>query len=202
MSPDAAPARRGLRLLATVGVLLVSACSAQTVTAGSAQPAHLPVPPARAAFDDTVTAVWHLADSFDIHSDGTCSGRSSNAGMADGAKVRVRSETEGGNSSTTATARVKQNPPRIYNGVNGHWVDDDGVYCVVQATFAPAIPDPEGNYLVKFNGEDWSASVSVSSKFWMYDSLGPPGYGKSSTVVLTCTSLADPPDKECPEPTR
>lgn len=192
------PARLGV-VIAIVGVMLVSACGLERFgTAGSAVPVHAAGPPARSALDDTVMAVWRLADSFDIHSDGTCSGRSSNAGMIDGAMVQLRSETLGGSSSSTMTARVKQYPPRIYDGVNGRWVEDDGLYCIVTAVFGPAIPDPEGEYVVKFAGGDWSHHVWVRSRFWMYDSLGPPGYGMDSTVIQTCSSLADLPDKECP----
>ena len=198
--PFFAPARLRL-LLAIVGALVMSACSSgRPVTVGSATPEHLPVPPARSAFDDTVTTVWNLADSFDVRSDGTCTGRSSNAGMGDGVKVQLRSETLGGSASATATARVKQHPPTIYNGVNGHWVDDDGLYCVVTAVFAPAIPDPDGEYVTKFGGGNWGHAVRVQSKFWMYDSLGPPGYGLVRTLVQSCRWLADPPDKACPEP--
>lgn len=81
-------------------------------------------------------------------------------------------------------------------------MEDDGLYCVVTAIFAPAIPDPDGHYVVKFAGGSWAHSARVRSEFWIYDPISPPGYGTSSTVHQSCTSLADPPDKQCPEPGR
>lgn len=141
--------------------------------------------------------MWELADSFDILSDGTCIGTFLNEGIVDGVRIQLRSETLGGSAWATATARFKQYPPTVYNGVYGHRVEDDGLYCSVKAVFAPAIADPEGRYFAKVAGGDWGHSAWVRSEFWMYDSDGPAGYGLDTALVQNCASRADPPDKEC-----
>ena len=154
-------------------------------------------PPAVSGIDDTITVTYALADSFDVLSDGTCAGRSSNSGMRDGARVQLRADTVGGSVWATATARFERQPPRICSGVNGRWMMDDGLYCVVKALFPATRVDPEWRYSIKFVGGDWRSHVQVRSQFWMYDFIEQPGYGSTSIGIQTCPNLADPPDRDC-----
>lgn len=184
-------ARPWVRALAAAGLLLASACSTghPPLTAGTATPAPTPPPPpAVSGINNTITVTFGLADSFDVLSDGTCAGRSSNSGMRDGARVQLRADTVGGTVWATATARFERRPPRPY---------DDGLYCVVKAVFPATRVDPEWRYSIKFVGGDWRSGVQVRSQFWMYDFIEQPGYGSTDIGYQTCEHLSDPPDKDC-----
>ena len=178
--------------VAAAGLLLVlPACSAGPTTLTNGTPTMVPAsppPPAVSGIDDTITVTYALADSFDVLSDGTCAGRSSNSDMRDGARVQLRADTVGGSVWATATARFERQPPRPY---------DDGLYCVVKAVFPATRVDPEWRYSIKFVGGDWRSHVQVRSQFWMYDFIEQPGYGSTSIGLQTCESLSDPPDKDC-----
>jgi hypothetical protein len=181
-------------------LLLASACSIghTSLTAGTAVPVATRVPPpARSGIDDTITVTYALADSFDVLPDGTCAGRSSNSGIRDGARVQLRGDTVGGSVWATATARFVHQPPRMYSGVNGPWLVDDGLYCVAKAVFPATRPDPGTRYSIKFVGGDWRGGVNVRSRFWMYDFIEQTGYGSTYTGSQLCPNLADPPDKDC-----
>jgi hypothetical protein len=67
------------------------------------------------------------------------------------------------------------------------------------AVFAPTRLDPEGSYSVKFVGGDWRSGVKIRSRFWMYEHVEQLGYGSTNIGIQTCRTLADPPDKDCPE---
>lgn len=118
--------------------------------------------------------------------------------MRDGARVQLRGDTAGGSVWATATADFENRGPKSYNGVNGRWPVDDGLYCVVKAVFAPTNPDPNGSYSIKFVGGDWHSWVRVRSEFWMYEPLEDnPGYGSFVTTYQACKNLWDPPDRDC-----
>jgi hypothetical protein len=78
-------------------------------------------------------------------------------------------------------------------------MDDDYLYCVVEAVFTPTLPDPSGRYSYKFVGDDWRWGVTVGRA--PYGQWDRPGYGsgKANLGIQTCRSLLDPPDKDCPE---
>jgi hypothetical protein len=156
-------------------------------------------PPAVSGVDSTVSVTMAVADSFDVLPDGKCAGRSDNSGIRDGARVQLRGDTVGGSVSSIAKVRFQNGPPIIYNGVNGHGLVDDGLYCIINAIFAPTRPDPDG-YSIKFVGGDWRSGVRPRNKLWMYKTIDrQPGYGSFTETYQTCRSLTDPPNKDCPE---
>jgi hypothetical protein len=160
----------------------------------------MPVPPpAVAGIDNAIAVTWELSDSFDILPGDKCAGRSVNSGMSDGGRVQFVGETVGGSVSTTATTHFERRPPWTEMHQGKPVLIDDGLYCVVSAVFAPAIPDPTGNYSWKFVGGDWSDGLDVG-----YMPVGKrerPGYGseRASITITTCRYLSDPPTKDCPE---
>jgi hypothetical protein len=155
----------------------------------------LPVPPpAVSAIDHTVIVKWSLADSFDILSGGKCAGRGDNRGMSDGARIQLQGNTTGFFDETRATARFHR---YVLSGKEALF--DDGRYCVLEAVFAPSIPDPDG-YSVKFPGtrvKQIHLGKPGGTPFGTPDN--PPGYGSYNIGSQTCRSLLDPPDKDCPE---
>jgi hypothetical protein len=191
--------RPQVRALLIAAGLLLAACSVgHPESTGTATSATMPVPPpAASGTDNTVSVTMALADSFDVVPDGKCAGRSDNAGMSDGARVQLRGDTDGGNVWATATADFENKGPQIYDGVKGHWLYDDGLYCIVKAVFAPTTPDPKSSYSIKFIGGDWLDFVQVGRA--PYGQLDRPGYGTAQITIQTCRSLLDPPDKDCPE---
>jgi hypothetical protein len=179
-------------------LLLMSACSSGTprspvtTTRATTDP-----PPAESGIDNTVSVTISLADSFDVLPDGKCAGRGHNNGMRESARVQLHGETDGGTTWTTAHVRFQPGPPTIYNGVKGHWLIDDGLYCIVTAVFAPAYPDPKSSYFIKFvDGIPLQVKVGNAP----YGQLDRPGYGSANITVQTCRSLTDLPGKDCPEP--
>jgi hypothetical protein len=182
----------------TVVTLLLAACSPHPgpTAAGTGPSDTMPVPPpAVSAIDNTVSVTMALADSFDVLPNDKCVGRSDNSGMSDGARVQLRGDTDGGSVWSVATAHFERVPQRMYHGKPQ--MDDDGLYCVVTVVFAPTRPDPKSEYSIKFVGGDWRDFVKVGRA--PYGQLDRPGYGSESTTIVTCGSLLDPPDKDCPE---
>jgi hypothetical protein len=187
-------------------MLVVSGCSVgkSRPIVDTATPNTMPVPPpAISSIDNTVTVKIALADSFDVLPNGKCAARSSNVGpksgnmgMSDGARVQLRGDTVGGSVWSVATAQVQRRPPQMSHGKP--LVDDDGLYCVVKVVFAPTRPDPSSSYSLKFEGGDWWSSIKVGRA--PYGQLDRPGYGSVSGTIMTCRSLLDPPEKDCPEP--
>lgn len=149
-----APSRTGLivaAVAALAGCASTTPATPQPVpTATSLQAQERPAGP---PVDDTVKVTLTLVDSFDIHPDNTCSGRSSNAGFTNGARVQLHGDTVGGSTWTTATTTVVRRP-FIYRG-EVRPEADDGVYCVAEMVFAPELPDPESRYSLKFVDGDW-----------------------------------------------
>lgn len=162
------------------------AATTQQATPTSTQAQQRPAGP---PVGDTVNVTLALADSFDINPDGTCSGRSDNTGMTNGARVQLRGDTDGGSVWSTATTAVERHPP-----VPG----DDGQYCIVKMTFTPNMPDPKSTYSLKFVGGDWLRGF-VHVRRAPFGQEDRPGLGSASGTVQTCRSAADPPDKDCPE---
>src|SRR5690242_18526841 len=76
--------------------------------------------------------------------------------MSNGARVQLRGDTVGGSVWSVATTRVWREPPRISHGKP--LADDDGLYCVVAAVFAPTRPDPSSNTPSSLQGEIGGAS--------------------------------------------
>lgn len=180
--------------LVAVLVILPAACS--TDGAPAAGPPSLPAPPpAISAIDHTLVVTWQLADSFDVLPNGLCAGRGDNAGMRDGARIRLRGNTTGFDDETTATARFQRRALSPKQSAL-----DDGLYCILRAVFAPALPDPNG-YSIAFPGSrvrwDHLGKPGVGTPFGRPDS--PPGYGVYNLGSQKCPSLLDPPDKDCPE---
>lgn len=162
--------------------------SASPVSARSSS--SLPVaPPAVSGINRTVVVHWQLADSFDVLPDGKCAGRSIFREMHDGVRVQLIGNTTGLGDETRATTHVER---------RGASRSDDGQYCVVEAVFAPSVPDADG-YSIKFAG-------SAERARWLGKPGGapfgqpdpPPGYGWYNVGSQSCPSLLDPPDKDCP----
>ncbi len=152
--------------------------------------------PAGPPVDNTVTVKLFLADSFDIHPDGTCSGRSDAAGMSNGARVQLRGDTVGGSVWSVATTHVDRTQPPTYHGKP--LGDDDGLYCDVEAVFRPTRPDPSSQYSIKFVGGDWLRSIIKVGRA-PFGQEDRPGYGTARVTLTACRSLGDPPEKDCPE---
>ena len=154
----------------------------------------LPVPPpAVSGVDHTVTVSWQLADSFDILPGGMCAGRGPNRGMENGARIVLQGNTTGFVDETKATATFQRRPLSQKQAL-----EDDGLYCVLRAVFAPSVPDPDG-YSVKFPGTpvhwDHLDRLRGSTPFGEPDK--PPGYGYYNLGSQLCPSLLDPPSKDC-----
>jgi hypothetical protein len=134
-----------------------------------------------------------LADSFDVLPDGKCAGRSGFREMRDGVRVQLRGDTTGFSDETRATARVEQ---QLLDGKRAF--GDDGLYCVIEAVFAPSMPDPNG-YWLKFAGsadrEKWLGKPSSGTPFGRPDP--PPGDGSFNIGSQACPTLLDPPEKDC-----
>lgn len=181
-----------------VGLLMTAGCVLGHSPVRSDGSAHAHIsepPPAVSGIDDTVSVHWRLADSFDILPGDRCVGRGNNRGMFDGARVRLTGHTMGYAGETKATAYFEHFPPLMHLG--RPLLDDDYLYCVVEAVFSPGIPEPDG-YSVKFE--------RARDDFWLGKPSGMPfgfrdrpGYGAYQITVQTCRSLLDPPDKDCPE---
>jgi hypothetical protein len=156
----------------------------------------MPVPPpAVSGVDNTVSVTMALADSFDVLPNGKCAGRSVNSGVSDGARVQLRGDTDGGSVWSVATVRFERRPPLMHHGKPV--TEDDGLYCVAKAVFAPTRPDPKSSYAIRFVGGNWHRFVQVGRA--PYGQLDRPGYGSANITVMTCRSLLDPPEKDCPE---
>jgi hypothetical protein len=113
--------------------------------------------------------------------------------MSDGERVQLRGNTTGFSVETRATTHFEHWPPRMYRGKPIQ--DDDYLYCIVEAVFAPSMPDPDG-YSVKFAGasrEEWLGKPSRTP----FGKPERPGYGSYQITAQTCASLLDPPDKDC-----
>ncbi|WP_396913472.1 hypothetical protein [Mycolicibacterium sp.] len=186
--------------LAVASAVLLVGCASPapatqrpTPTATSVQAQQRPAGP---PVDDTVKVTLTLVDSFDIHPDNTCSGRSSNAGITNGARVQLHGDTVGGSTWTTATTTVVRQPFVYHGEVRPE--ADDGVYCVAEMAFAPELPDPESRYSLKFVGGNWmKGTIHVGrAPFGQEDR---PGYGSARITIQTCRTPAEPPDKDCPE---
>ena len=114
--------------------------------------------------------------------------------MNNGARIQLWGDTTGFIDETRAAARFHREMLSVKEAQS-----DDGLYCVVQAVFAPSMPDSAG-YSVKFSG----TRIHI-------DHLGrpggtpfgrpdpPPGYGSYNISTQRCRSLLDPPDKDCAE---
>jgi hypothetical protein len=152
-----------------------------------------------AGIDNAIAVTWELSDSFDILPGDKCAVRSVHSGMSDGARVQFVGETVGGSVSTTATTPFERRPPwtEMYQGKPV--LIDDGLYCVVRAVFAPAIPDPTSNDKWKFVGGDWSSDLNVGRA--PFGKPERPGYGsgRAAISITTCRNLSDPPTKDGPE---
>ncbi|AKS34275.1 hypothetical protein AFA91_22920 [Mycolicibacterium goodii] len=136
-----------------------------------------------------------LADSFDVLPDGRCAGRRVNNGMRDGGRVQLRSTTVGGSVWSVASAHIEHIPPPLRHG--RPLFEDDGLYCFVKAVFVPQRPDPTSTYDLKFEGGNWRGGLKLGrAPFGQRDR---PGYGSVIATVMTCNSLQDPPEKDCPE---
>lgn len=155
----------------------------------------LPVPPpAVSAIDHTVTVRWQLADSFDVLPGGTCAGRGLNRGMRNGARMHLQGNTTGFVDETRVTATLERRTLSARGALS-----DDGLYCVIRAVFAPALPDPDG-YSIKFPGTPvkWDhLGASGRAPFGRPDL--PPGFGSINLGSQTCPNLFDPPEKDCQE---
>jgi hypothetical protein len=179
-------------------LLVASACSTgqqelRTTRRATSSTTQAP-PPAASEIDNTVSVTIALADSFDVLAGGKCAGRSNNSGISDGARVQLRGDTVGGSTWATATARVERRPVIL----RGKEVPDadDGLYCVVEAVFAPSRPDPQSSYSLKFVGGDWWQHI-VHVGTAPYGQLDRPGYGRTQITVQLCESPLDPPEKDC-----
>jgi hypothetical protein len=178
---------------ASLTICGVSACAAGFRT-HSVATSLLPVPPpAVSGIDKTVYVRWQLADSFDVFPDGKCAGRSGFREMAAGARVQLRGDTTGLSNETRATARFER---QVLRGKRA--MGDDGLYCVIEAVFAPSMPDPDG-YWLKFAGsrraEQWLGKPGSPRPFGQPDP--PPGYGSYNIGSQLCPALLDPPYKDC-----
>ena len=157
-------------------------------------------PPAMSAIDHTVSIGWQLADSFDVSPHGSCRGRSIFNGMGAGLRVQLRGRTTGLTDETRATARVEDHT----TGRSARF--DDGLYCLIQIVFVPAVPDPDG-YWLRFPGSQQpdvelrALSRGVGPIFSRGEPVEQPtlpaGYGQFTSGSQSCPSLLDPPDKEC-----
>jgi hypothetical protein len=187
---------RSRTLIAVAAVIMTCACGKYgAVTDASVASSGVRVPPpAVSAIDDTVSVHWELADSFDVLPDGACAGRGDNRWMRNGARVLLRGNTSDFYTETRATAYFKHFPSVIYHGKP--LMNDDYLYCIVDAVFAPSMPDPSG-YSVKFQNasEEWLGKPG-GTPFGRPDH---PGYGSYRIRKQTCQSLLAPPDEECPE---
>lgn len=137
---------------------------------------------------------WSLADSFDILPDGTCAGRGDNRGMNNGARIQLHGDTTGFIDETSAIARFHR---EIVSRKEALF--DDSLYCVVEAVFAPSLPDP-GGCSIKFSGTRIHVNhlgKPGGTSFGRPDP--PPGYGTYNVSTQRCPHLLDPPNKDCAE---
>ena len=190
-----------------LSVTAFSACALVACTTSGPQPLAgtprlLPSPPpAMSAIDHTVSIGWQLADSFDVSPDGSCRGRSIFNGMGAGLRVQLRGRTTGLTDETRATARVEDHT----TGRSARF--DDGLYCLIQMVFAPAVPDPDG-YWLRFPGSQQpdvelrALSRGVGPIFSRGEPVEQPtlpaGYGQFTSSSQSCPSPLDPPERECP----
>jgi hypothetical protein len=197
--------RVGGKLMGLLGALVVAVCTYSTAGCGEARSPDagrvagspsLPVPPpAVSGINRTVVIRWQLADSFDVTGDGSCAGRSVFRGMAAGARAHLTGASTGLLDETRVTAHVERRAPNR---------GDDGLYCVIEAVFAPAVPDPDG-YSLKFFGSEQRevdlgppGSTPLGHTGFNRPDL-PPGYGFYNWGSQSCPSLLDPPSKDYPE---
>jgi hypothetical protein len=114
--------------------------------------------------------------------------------MNNGARVQLEGDTTGFIDETRATARFHR---EVLSKKEALF--DDGLYCVVEAVFAPSMPDP-GGYSIKFFGTRIHLNhlpKPGGTPFGRPDP--PPGYGTYNITTQRCPSLLDPPDKDCSE---
>jgi hypothetical protein len=188
-------ASRVARLLVIAAVsAFLAACSASgwppaVSTKDSPSPS---VPsPATSGIDRTVLVRWQLADSFDVMPDGKCAGRSIFSAMHDGVRVQLIGSSSGFGDETRATAHFERRPASP---------SDDGQYCIIEAVFAPSLPDPEG-YSIKFAGSrDRARTLGRPGGSPLGQPEPPPGYGYYNLGSQSCPSLLDPPERACPVP--
>lgn len=189
--------RAGWRaLLATAAISASAGCSWSESKPAAAWTSPHVTPPAIADIDDTVWVQLHLADSFDIHPDGTCAGSDDNRGMKDQAWVLLYGDSTGLCDQTKASALFKHDPPVIYRGKR--LLDDDHQYRVIDAVFTPLDARPRrlrDQVRLAHHASSRSAGP-VAPPFGHPDR---PGYGRLVVRMQTCPSLLAPPDKECPE---
>lgn len=186
-------------IFAIGGISALVACSSQIPQPQAGQPSSNP-PPAASGIDHTVSIRWQLADSFDIASNGSCTGRSMFRHMGADARVLLRGKTTGITEETHATARVEN----LTNGRSA--ASDDGLYCVIRAVFSPALPDPDG-YWLRFPGNPrpempiGPLNTELGPPFYrgqpVVQATLPPGYGQFNMGSQSCPSLLDPPDRDC-----
>lgn len=180
-------------MAATVCLVAVSACAPGPHKPRNATDAPGPPPPAVSSIDRTVAVRWSLADTFDVKPDGTCAGRDSFRGMSHGTRVLLRGTSTGWDVETTATAFVVRWPTATYRG--RPLLDDDYLYCTVDAVFAPSMPDPEG-YSAKFAGAGHWYQLGKPSRT-PFGKPERPGYGSYRIVAQSCPTRLAAPDEEC-----
>lgn len=181
----------GTCLVAALGFPLAACSPGDRLPAAFPEhtPSHVASPPAISGIDRTVTVRWQLADSFDVLPDGSCAGRSIFSEFHDGVHVLLIGVTSRLSDETRATTHVEQRPVSP---------SDDGQYCVVEAVFAPSLPDPAG-YSIKFAGSRDRVRFLGRPGGAPYGQPDPPpGYGRYNLGSQSCPSLLDPPDRDCP----
>ena len=193
------------RIARPLGALIIATCVSSTSACSeniepasdhtAASPSLPRPPPAQSGINRAVVIRWQLADSFDVMRDGSCAGRSIFSGMKAGVRAHLTGKSTGLLDETRATTHVERRAPNQ---------GDDGVYCVIEAVFAPAVPDPDG-YSLKFAGSQQREVYLGKPGSTPYGHAGfglpdlPPGYGFYGLGSQSCPSLLDPPTKDCPE---
>jgi hypothetical protein len=121
-----------------------------------------------------------ITDSFDIEPSGTCSGRGTFKGIADGAPVQAHGITHGHFNFGTVTTRYEHDDYTRQK-------EDDGQYCVMTYSFTPDRSDPTGRYLLAMPlpGGGWGYTTEIK----------PNSAGIVDITTSTCTELAAPPQK-------
>jgi hypothetical protein len=112
--------------------------------------------------------------------------------MAHGVRALLHGKSTGLYDETTVSAYVKRYPPRMYRG--NPILDDDYLYCVMEAVFGPSMPDPAG-YAIKFPNSPERELFGLSRT--PFGRPETPGYGSYNTGSQACPSLLDPPEQDC-----
>lgn len=179
--------------LALTFALVAASAGCTTTTDGRATASVSVAPPAVSGLDEDVWVHIALADSFDIGSDGSCTGRDTNAGLRSGGPIWLRGLSTGVEDQAITGARFVHYPTRIYHGKP--LLDDDYEYCVIDAVVTPTTPDPHG-YALRYGAQkEMPLGTPGMTPFGLPEH---PGYGKYQILMKSCPSLLDPPSKECP----